>query len=435
MQKANDLYDYLFNPQGNWKKIHISLLVLRFLCIFLPGYPHPDEFFQSQEVAAADVFNFNVFIPWEFTPSNPCRSIFPPLVGSGIAFSILEAISFLIPSIVNGYTLLYLPRVVIFLLSLIMDFSAATICYWVGKSTGSVLCVLSSSWVMLIFHTRPFSNTVESILLACSFIVFFLPKETLTPSQRDWRYIGIGIIFSLGIFTRFTYCLFFFPIALSLLYEFYTFEVVTTGWESSGVKIKKISRVKSIFRSFALITLGLIIVSGLIILLDSIYFGGLQITVLNSFFYNLDSSNLAQHGLHPRYLHFLVNLNILYGPLYLCGIVVSGIFLFDLLKSVFSKDKVLRSENNKHEKNNNNNNNHLSSKYMLRFDPFISLLKLIIIIIIIDGNRVSTDAQGNKARRNKEREKVVRIVLLGSIFSGTCLLSMAVHQVLFPFFI
>lgn len=38
------------------------------------------------------------------------------------------------------------------------------------------------------------------------------------------------------------------------------------------------------------------------------------ITPLNNFLYNSDSANLAQHGIHPRYQHFLVNLPQLLGP-------------------------------------------------------------------------------------------------------------------------
>lgn len=38
------------------------------------------------------------------------------------------------------------------------------------------------------------------------------------------------------------------------------------------------------------------------------------ITPLNNFLYNSDAANLAQHGIHPRYQHFLINLPQLLGP-------------------------------------------------------------------------------------------------------------------------
>lgn len=41
------------------------------------------------------------------------------------------------------------------------------------------------------------------------------------------------------------------------------------------------------------------------------------ITPLNNFLYNSDASNLAHHGLHPHYQHFLANLPQLLGPAYI----------------------------------------------------------------------------------------------------------------------
>ena len=39
------------------------------------------------------------------------------------------------------------------------------------------------------------------------------------------------------------------------------------------------------------------------------------LTPLNNILYNAKVENLKEHGLHPRYLHFLVNFPLLYGPL------------------------------------------------------------------------------------------------------------------------
>ena len=40
-----------------------------------------------------------------------------------------------------------------------------------------------------------------------------------------------------------------------------------------------------------------------------------MLTPLNNILYNAKVENLKEHGLHPRYLHFLVNFPLLYGPL------------------------------------------------------------------------------------------------------------------------
>jgi phosphatidylinositol glycan class Z len=215
-----------FGTTGKWTKIHLGLLIVRLLFIALRGYPHPDEFFQSPEIAAADVFNFSVFIPWEFSVDGPggraCRSIVGPLIGSGISYTILVGLSSVIPWFLNAYMLLLFPRIVMFGFSLIIDYVAAKLALANGKEPGTVLCILSTSWTMALMHTRPFSNILESIYVACALWLFFIPLDNLSPSAKTLRFLGLGAIFSLGIFTRFTYLFFFFPIGLGILYELYS---------------------------------------------------------------------------------------------------------------------------------------------------------------------------------------------------------------------
>ena len=213
-------YQDVFGATGKWRNIHLTLLFIRFCCIFLTGYPHPDEFFQSPEIAAADIFQFDVFIPWEFADiTNPCRSIISPLIGSGLGYTVLSGISYIIPSALNGFTLLIFPRLVMFFLSLMIDYAVATISSWKGEDPGPFLMVLGSSWTMLVMHTRPFSNILESFFVTCGILLFLVPQESLTSPLRSWRYFMLGAVFSLGIFTRFTYVFFFFPVALGVLYE------------------------------------------------------------------------------------------------------------------------------------------------------------------------------------------------------------------------
>jgi GPI mannosyltransferase 4 len=46
---------------------------------------------------------------------------------------------------------------------------------------------------------------------------------------------------------------------------------------------------------------------------SSPYFFSIKFTPLNLFRYNLSTSNLALHGIHPRWLHFVVNLPMIIG--------------------------------------------------------------------------------------------------------------------------
>jgi hypothetical protein len=41
----------------------VALIALRVACAFAPGYVHPDEWFQSNEVTASDVFGHSTRVP------------------------------------------------------------------------------------------------------------------------------------------------------------------------------------------------------------------------------------------------------------------------------------------------------------------------------------------------------------------------------------
>ncbi|KAI8099127.1 Alg9-like mannosyltransferase family-domain-containing protein, partial [Halteromyces radiatus] len=104
-------------------------------------------------------------------------------------------------------------------------------------------------------------------------------------------------------------------------------------------------------QSMIMFLLGFILVMGMMIVADSLYYGSLTLswqdgtpitsiqqflssssssfsslfglrwngtltlTFLNNLIYNVNIDNLALHGIHPRYTHFLLNFPLLYGPL------------------------------------------------------------------------------------------------------------------------
>ncbi|PCH37886.1 glycosyltransferase family 22 protein [Wolfiporia cocos MD-104 SS10] len=85
------------------------------------------------------------------------------------------------------------------------------------------------------------------------------------------------------------------------------------------------------------------VVATLIIVgLDSIYYQNalwpLILTPLNFLRYNMSTANLAQHGLHPRWLHALVNYPMLIGPL-LYYVVAAGMQLVRPPRGVFGSEK------------------------------------------------------------------------------------------------
>lgn len=54
------------------------LLWLRWLTATLPGYIHPDEFFQNPEITSAKIFNIHTLTPWEYQAQHASRSILSP---------------------------------------------------------------------------------------------------------------------------------------------------------------------------------------------------------------------------------------------------------------------------------------------------------------------------------------------------------------------
>ncbi|RUS17481.1 GPI mannosyltransferase, partial [Jimgerdemannia flammicorona] len=391
-------------------RIYLALLLARLLAAFLPGYIHPDEFFQSPEITAGVVFAYDVFTPWEFSPEQPSRSIVLPYLTTGIPFELLKlagelakkygffASQFLIksnqvstPPMPSSSPNALLSSVSPSLSphpspsSTTKDDSVIRLHGLTGgRDPLPALLALSSSHVMLIYHTRPFSNAVESVLLTLSFYLLFRASTsysikvsarttgaasavagTAAPNGygedarsadenagqsggffAPWT-IALGWVFALGFFSRITFVLYGFPVGLAFLYL-----TIRNAAEQDGVlmhPVLRLSKLGAFLSDIIPLAFGITSMAAVCVLVDSLYFGHLAvlladnivtlsdliaafmndpksllelslagaptITPLNNFLYNLDASNLASHGLHPRYLHIAVNLPLLFGPL------------------------------------------------------------------------------------------------------------------------
>lgn len=70
----------------NAREVYRCAVVLRVAFVFIgSGYVHPDEYFQSSEIAARDVLNVTAFTPWEFGGNSTTGILmssvdFPPFV-------------------------------------------------------------------------------------------------------------------------------------------------------------------------------------------------------------------------------------------------------------------------------------------------------------------------------------------------------------------
>lgn len=269
-----------------------------------------------------------------------------------IPLNLLEFLSIYINSyfninLLNTYIYLIYPRLIYCLLSFINDWSLYKICEIYSLQYGIRLLTLSTSYVILIYGTHTFSNTLEMTI--CSLLLYLVSdcmiksntiiykkeflddkynKATTTsekvklyklkqslPSHNYNHVIIIANLCIIGIFNRPTFIIFGFPIIFF--------------WLLRGLGTKTITFLNFNIRILLLILYSLPILLSFIII-DSLYYKYLtlgeihmlEISINNFIFipwnfikYNIDSNNTAEHGVHPKYTHVLVNIPLLYNIL------------------------------------------------------------------------------------------------------------------------
>jgi len=148
----------------------IHIFNFRIVIVFTPqtGYIHPDEFFQSVEVITGDILNTDTTKTWEFNSTAPLRSMTLQSIVIGGPLSVLKCLDYLVYlftgfSIIGPYIVLILPRIIMLVLSFTVDYCVYKVCSLYRHSYNQCLTTLASSYVMLIYATRTFSNTIELV--------------------------------------------------------------------------------------------------------------------------------------------------------------------------------------------------------------------------------------------------------------------------------
>ncbi|RZF39822.1 hypothetical protein LSTR_LSTR000470 [Laodelphax striatellus] len=335
------------------------LAAVRVALTLLPqnGYVHPDEFFQSIEVVAGSALGVESNPPWEFNSTFPVRSITTPFIVVGVPLIFLRTVSIFYRfwfgyGFVTPYTVLVLPRLVCCLLSFLTDYSLYRICCLYNQNYRTRLLTLASSYVVLVYGTRTFSNSIEMALVSvllylvadCMFhsdsVIskdeFLRDRYTAADNWRDRIKIHkvrmslpghslskcflIASVTVLGVFNRPTF------LAFACAPIFF--------WLHRGLGTKYVGFTEFNQRCFAL-ALSAIPATVLLVAIDSVYFGYLTlaeilnqdikldknfvVTPYNFLTYNMKTENLAQHGLHSNYTHLLVNIPLLYNVLGIAG--------------------------------------------------------------------------------------------------------------------
>jgi len=201
--------------------------------------------------------------------------------------------------------------------------------------------VLASSWPCLVFGMRPFTNNLEAMVLAFLLVIVVRDARVTTNVEKiNHHLMGkanrgvlslllIGATCSVGIFVRFTFAFFAFPVMIIFLWN---------RWKEVDFKLIYVVH-DGLWMAFSFL-----LVSCAFIWVDTLYYSWQTkltcndttttceerfgkkmgrmlkfIVPFNAFRYNSKSSNLAEHGLHPRITHAAVNMPMLFGPLALVG--------------------------------------------------------------------------------------------------------------------
>lgn len=283
-----------------------------FVIFHSPGYLHPDEFFQSIELAAHDIYtNACTFLTWEFQSSGhgPVRSrssIYP------LAHLPIKAASRLLPNVHTSHLsgndfvdrLLLPTRLATSFLSFIPDFFI----FYLSRNLESkehqkvplaLLLYSSMAYGGLLWNTRTLSNIWESAAVS-AFCYFSLRCSIFTLILQ-------AFIAGWAIFLRPTFPIFVFPFIVFQLFNM-------------------VRSTKRLLNLFVYIPLGLLTAGGVVTLLaylDTRYYtklnlitsSDLVVTPARFFIYNSAEETLSEHGLHPWYHYMLVHWPLILSPL------------------------------------------------------------------------------------------------------------------------
>lgn len=275
----------------NLKLVSYVGLVMGFILSLQPSYVHPDEHFQSVEILMKRIGGINGFFPWEFELNNAARSIVPLYIFYGPIIWICLNLN------VRPLYVLYMLRLQNYVL-FVITWKACIKVLAKSRLRREIADVfMSTSYVLGAFISHTLSNSFETImLLTVLALLESVCKDSRKGIRGYFRFGLVGGLVALGIFNRITFLGFLFLPGIFTIWRYY----------STHLGSAMITSV-----CFAIFSTG-------ISWADSILYGskGWIIAPLNNFLYNIKETNLALHGLHPRYTHVLVNIPQLIGPMF-----------------------------------------------------------------------------------------------------------------------
>lgn len=258
-----------------------------------PSYIHPDEHFQGMEIMMMKIAGIKGTTAWEFEPQNAARSFGPLYIAYG---PLLYANKYFL-HLDSGQSLMYLLRlqnylVFAFISKLALQFLSSS-----KLERSKAGFYISTSYIVWTYQSHLFSNSLETIALLVVLSLF----QTLIQDSRDKQFyhyktcIALGLVVAFGFFNRITFLAF---IVLPIIPTFNAFFLHH-------------------FKSLMVCAISFISACAFFIYVDTTLYGTNDwcVAPMNNLAYNLKNSNLAEHGLHPRYTHLLLNVPQMLGPL------------------------------------------------------------------------------------------------------------------------
>ncbi|KAE8450199.1 alpha 1,2 mannosyltransferase [Mollisiaceae sp. DMI_Dod_QoI] len=286
-----------------WRRAYLFLVLVRLYFALSPSYLHPDENFQGPEVIAGQIFSYPVRLTWEFTSENPIRSVFPLWPVYGLPMLLLRWLWIgngndgEIPPVAVFWTL----RVLMFALSFVLEDWALHELVQSPRHRRIAVLLVASSYVTWTYQTHTFSNSIETLAVAWSLVLI---ERIVENKQRSSVFASaiLAFVVIFGVFNRITFPAFLLIPGLRLIPHFFKkpFALIAAIISASLTTFIAIYLDTQFYTEHSVTWAYL--------------FSHPTITPLNNLTYNLSTSNLATHGLHPWYQHVLFNLPQLIGP-------------------------------------------------------------------------------------------------------------------------
>ncbi|KAI4723929.1 GPI mannosyltransferase 4 [Aureobasidium sp. EXF-10728] len=285
-----------------WRRTYLFLVVLRLYLALSPSYIHPDEHFQGPEVIAGRVFGYASHLTWEFTSDSPIRSVFPLRIFYGLPLTLLKWICDGIGyHTISPATVYYTLRALMFVLSFVLEDWALDELIHIPKERRAAQMLVASSYVTWTFQNHTFSNSVETLIVLWCLVLINRIKEDKSHT-RVLPSALLAFLCVLGTFNRITFPPFVLIPLLQLIPHF---------------RHRPVSLLVMILTAAATLLFA-VVTDTEWFLQKPVHLSQLRetaiITPLNNLLYNMDTSNLAEHGLHPYYQHVVANLPQLLGP-------------------------------------------------------------------------------------------------------------------------